>query len=60
MDRMFKRVITFAGAPVLTGILLFPLFWYLRVGGRSHNQAAALLLSYIAHLLNGLVVSRSG
>lgn len=31
VDRMFKRVITFAGAPVLTGILLFPLFWYLRV-----------------------------
>lgn len=31
VDRMFKRVITFAGLPVLTGMMLFPLFWYLRV-----------------------------
>jgi hypothetical protein len=28
---MFKRVVTFAGLPVLTGMALFPLFWYLRV-----------------------------
>lgn len=28
---MFKRVITFAGLPVVTGMLLFPVFWYLRV-----------------------------
>jgi hypothetical protein len=31
VDRMFKRVITFAGLPVVTGMLLFPVFWYLRV-----------------------------
>jgi hypothetical protein len=31
VDRMFKRVITFAGLPVVTGMMLFPVFWYLRV-----------------------------
>jgi hypothetical protein len=31
VDRMFKRVITFAGLPVVTGMLLIPVFWYLRV-----------------------------
>ncbi|KAF8063793.1 PAM68 [Scenedesmus sp. PABB004] len=31
VDRMFRRVLTFAGAPVALGVVLFPLFWYLKV-----------------------------
>ncbi|WIA14157.1 hypothetical protein OEZ85_002699 [Tetradesmus obliquus] len=31
VDRMFKRVLTFAGAPVALGMVLFPVFWYLKV-----------------------------
>eukprot|EP00878_Enallax_costatus_P008081 GHUV01008451.1.p1 GENE.GHUV01008451.1~~GHUV01008451.1.p1 ORF type:complete len:215 (+),score=64.19 GHUV01008451.1:196-840(+) len=31
VDRMFKRVLTFAGLPVFAGLVLFPVFWYLRV-----------------------------
>ncbi|KAF6265608.1 hypothetical protein COO60DRAFT_1477421 [Scenedesmus sp. NREL 46B-D3] len=31
VDRMFKRVLTFAGLPVLLGVVLFPVFWYLKV-----------------------------
>lgn len=30
-DRMLKRIFTFAGIPVLTGLLLFPGFYYLVV-----------------------------
>lgn len=32
-DRMLKRVILFMGTPVFGGILLFPLFYYLKVRG---------------------------
>jgi hypothetical protein len=28
---MFKRVLTFAGLPVALGMVLFPVFWYLKV-----------------------------
>ena len=31
-NRMLKRVIVFMGTPVFGGILLFPLFYYLKVG----------------------------
>jgi hypothetical protein len=31
VDRMFSRVLVCAGLPVATGVLLFPLFWYLKV-----------------------------
>jgi hypothetical protein len=31
VDRMFKRVLTFAGLPVTLGMVLFPVFWYLKV-----------------------------
>lgn len=30
-DRMLSRVFTFAGLPVLFGLALYPLFWYLKV-----------------------------
>lgn len=39
VDRMFKRVLTFAGAPVALGMLLFPVFWYLKVGQPQHSTA---------------------
>lgn len=32
VDRMFKRMIVCAGTPVIAGVLLFPLFYYLKVG----------------------------
>lgn len=32
-NRMLRRVILFMGAPVFTGILLFPFFYWLKVGG---------------------------
>lgn len=44
VDRMFKRVITFAGLPVVTGMLLFPVFWYLRVrreAGMAYRAAGS-------------------
>lgn len=31
VDRMFKRMLIFMGLPVATGLVLFPLFWYLKV-----------------------------
>jgi hypothetical protein len=31
VDRMFKRVLTFTGLPVALGMVLFPVFWYLKV-----------------------------
>lgn len=31
-DRMLKRIIAFCGIPVFTGFLLFPFFYYLKVG----------------------------
>ena len=34
-DRMLSRVFTFAGLPVLFGLALYPLFWYLKVRGQS-------------------------
>lgn len=37
-DRMLSRVFTFAGFPVLFGLLLFPCFWYLKV---CHNKPIA-------------------
>lgn len=30
-DRMLKRVLIFAGAPVFLGVMLYPLFYYLKV-----------------------------
>lgn len=30
-NRMLKRVILFSGTPVFGGLLLFPLFYYLKV-----------------------------
>lgn len=30
-DRMLNRVFIFAGLPVAVGLLLFPMFWYLKV-----------------------------
>lgn len=39
VDRMFKRMVTFAGVPMLTGFALFPLFWYLRVSQLINNTA---------------------
>jgi len=31
VDRMFGRVLTFAGFPVVSALFFFPLFWYLKV-----------------------------
>jgi hypothetical protein len=31
-DRMLKRIVIFMGVPVFSGILLFPLFYWLKVG----------------------------
>eukprot|EP00879_Flechtneria_rotunda_P012966 GHRR01013539.1.p1 GENE.GHRR01013539.1~~GHRR01013539.1.p1 ORF type:complete len:165 (+),score=66.92 GHRR01013539.1:387-881(+) len=45
VDRMFKRVLTFTGAPVILGMFLFPAFWYLKVCAaqrcNSHSRSAA-------------------
>lgn len=37
VDRMFRRVLTFAGLPVFTGLVLFPVFWYFRVKCSASN-----------------------
>ena len=31
-DDMLKRIVIFMGVPVFSGILLFPLFYWLKVG----------------------------
>jgi hypothetical protein len=35
-DRMLSRVFIFAGVPVAIGLLLFPMFWYLKVWQYFH------------------------
>jgi hypothetical protein len=40
VDRMFKRVLTFAGLPVALGMVLFPVFWYLKVSALMPNYLA--------------------
>jgi hypothetical protein len=53
VDRMFKRVITFAGLPVVTGMLLFPVFWYLRVSLLPARVAGVVTWCFWVHTCTG-------
>ena len=50
---MLKRILAFSGIPVFTGFLLFPFFYFLKVGyfPQGHSQAAGLeMLTFSACL----------
>lgn len=49
-DRMLKRIIMFAGAPVVVGVLLLPLFYAISMQFRARGDDFPVWVVYIAQL----------
>ena len=55
---MLKRILAFSGIPVFTGFLLFPFFYFLKVGCSLKNPLRAAGLEILIYCASPIRISQ--